>query len=40
MENVPEKSRNSMNKKLIITSEEDMYYAKRIMENYLVELQM
>ena len=40
MEDVPEKSRKPMNKKLIITSEEDMYYAQSILKNYFVELQV
>lgn len=40
LEDVLEKSRKPMNKKLIITNEEDMYYAQSILKNYFVELQM
>lgn len=40
LEDVPEKSRKPMNKKLIITNEEDMYYAQSILKNYFVELQV
>lgn len=40
MEDVPENSRKPMNKKLIITNEEDMYYAQRILKNYFMELQL
>ena len=40
LEDVPEKSRKPMNKQLIITSEEDMYYAQKILKNYFMELQV
>lgn len=40
LEDVPENSRKSMKKKLIITSEEDMYYAQKILKNYFIELQL
>ena len=33
-------SRKSMNKRLIINNEEDMYYARKILKSYFIELQV
>lgn len=37
---VTEKSRKSMNKRLVINNEEDMYYAQRILKIYFIELKV